>query len=64
MCGWGGVGGVAKVHGKLAVPGRPTTSDNSRARALAAGACRGCLDIVSLVCLFCFFSPSLGDGPI
>ena len=64
MCGWGGVGGVAKVLGKLAVPGRPTNSDNSRARTLAAGACRSCLDIVSLVCLFYFLSPSLGDSPI
>ena len=28
------------------------------------GAGRGCLDIFSLICLFSFLSPSLGDGPI
>ena len=32
--------------------------------ALAVGADGGCLDIFSLVCLFSFLSPSLGDGPI
>ena len=32
--------------------------------ALAVGAGGGCLDIFSLVYLFSFLSPSLGDGPI
>ena len=32
--------------------------------ALAVGASGGCLDIFSLVYLFSFLSPSLGDGPI
>ena len=30
----------------------------------AVGASEGCLDIFSLVYLFSFLSPSLGDGPI
>ena len=32
--------------------------------ALAVGAGGGCLDIFSLIYLFSFLSPSLGDGPI
>ena len=52
--------------GKLSVPGRPTYLDKSRAKAYCA--CSGCgwgrLDIFSLVYLFSFLSPSLGDGPI
>ena len=32
--------------------------------ALAVGAGGGCLDVFSLVYLFSFLSPSLGDGPI
>ena len=32
--------------------------------ALAIGAGGGCLDIFSLIYLFSFLSPSLGDGPI
>ena len=55
------------VLGKLLVPGRPTNLDNSRARgpiALAIGAGGGCLDIFSLIHLFSFLSPSLGDSPI
>ena len=32
--------------------------------ALAVGAGGGCLDIFSLVYLFSFLPPSLGDGPI
>ena len=32
--------------------------------ALAVGAHGGCLGIFSLVSLFTFLSPSLGDGPI
>ena len=31
---------------------------------LPVGAGGGCLDIISLVCHFCSFSLSLGDGPI
>ena len=31
---------------------------------LAIGAGGGCLDMFSLVCIFSFLSPSLGDGPI
>ena len=31
--------------------------------ALAVGAGGGCLDIITLVYLFDFLSPSLGDGP-
>ena len=56
----------AKMLGKLPVLGRPTNMDNSRTRpvALAVGADGGCLDIFSLVYLFSFPSPSLGDGPI
>ena len=54
------------VLGKLSVLRRPTYLDNSRVRAiaLAVGAGRDCLDIFSLVYLFFFLSPSLGDGPI
>ena len=49
--------------GKLSVPGRPTSLDDSRARpiALAVGAGGGCLDIFSLICLFSFLSPSLWE---
>ena len=32
--------------------------------ALAVGAGRGCLDILSLIYLFSFLSTFLGDGPI
>ena len=32
--------------------------------ALVIGAGRGCLDIFSLICLFSFLYPSLGDGPL
>ena len=50
---------------KLLMPGRPTL-DNSRARAYCA--CSRCgwglFGHVSFVYLFCFLSPSLGDGPI
>ena len=54
------------VLGKLSVPGRPTNLDNSRAGSISVsvGAGWGCLDIFSLVYLFSFISPSLGDGPI
>ena len=64
---WGrGWSGGAKVLGKLSVPGRPTSLDDSRARTYCAcSRCGwGCLDIFPLVYLFSFLSPSLGDGPI
>ena len=49
--------------GKLSVPGRPTSSDDSRARAYCAcSRCGwGCLDIFSLIYLFSFLSPSLWE---
>ena len=52
---------------KLSVPGRPTNLDNSRARVYCA--CSRCgwglfCHYFSLVYLFSFLSPSLGDGPI
>ena len=56
--------GGAKVLGKLSVPGRPTSLDDSRARtyALAVGAGGGCLDIFfPLIYLFSFLSPSLWE---
>ena len=57
-----GVGG-AMVLGKLLAPGRPTTLDNSRARAYCAySRCGwGCLDVFSLVYHFSFLSPSLWE---
>ena len=55
--------GGAKVLGKLSVPGRPTSLDDSRARAYCAcSRCGwGCLDIFSLIYLFSFLSPSLWE---
>ena len=49
--------------GKLSVPGRPTSLDDSRARAYCAcnNAGGGCLDIFSLIYLFSFLSPSLWE---
>ena len=65
----GGRSGGAKVLGKFSVPGRPTSLDDSRARAYCA--CSryvpgwGCLDIFYPHLSFLFsFSLSLGDGPI
>ena len=54
------------VLGKLSVPGRSTTLDNSstRAYALAVGAVGGCLDIFLSSIFFSFLSPSLEDGLI
>ena len=51
------------VLDKLPVPGRPTTLDNSTARAtaLAVGAGGGCMDIFSLVYHFSFLSLSLWE---
>ena len=49
--------------GKLTVPGRPTSLDDSRARAYCA--CSRCvwggLDIFTLLCLFSSLSPSLWE---
>ena len=58
-----GWSGGAKVLGKLSVPGRPTNLEDSRARAYCAcsGCGWGCLDIFSLIYLFCFLSPSLWE---
>ena len=62
----------AKELDKLSVSGRPSNLGNSRqgpiVLAVGAGVCGGGggggLDIFSLVYLFSFLSPSLGDGPI
>ena len=54
------------VLGKFSVPRRPTNLDNSRARAYCAcSRCGGGVvrTFFSLVYLFSFLSPSLGDGP-
>ena len=58
-----GWSGGAKVLGKLSVPGRPTSLDDSRARDYCAcSRCGwGCLDIFSLIYLFSFLSPSLWE---
>ena len=63
---WGWSGG-AMVLGKLPVPGRPTSSENSRARAYCA--CSGCGwglfgHFFSRLSFLFSFSLSLGDGPI
>ena len=64
--GGGGWSGGAMMQGKLLVPGCPTNLDNSRARAYCA--CSRCgwglFGHFSLIYLFSFLSPSLGDGPI
>ena len=51
------------VLGKLPVPGRPTNwmTVGQGPTALAVGACRGCLDIFTLLCLFSPLSPSLWE---
>ena len=51
--------------GKLSVPGRPTSLDDSRARAiaLAVGAGGGCSDIFSLIYLFSFLLPLFERRP-
>ena len=63
LWGWSG---DAKVLGKLSVPGRPTNFENSRARVYCACSRSGRVvgTFFSLVYLFSFLSPSLGDGPI
>ena len=63
----GGWSGGAKVLGKLSVLGRPTSSDDSRARAYCAcSRCgRGMFGHFFSHLSFLFsFSLSLGDGPI
>ena len=62
---WGWLGG-AMVLGKLPVPGRPTIliTVGQGPIALAVGAGRGGLDIVTLIYPISFFSLSLGDSPI
>ena len=58
-----GWSGGAKVLGKLAVAGRPTNLDYSRARAYCA--CNRCgWGVVWTFFLLFSFSLSLGDGPI
>ena len=58
-----GWSGGAKVLGKLSVPGRPTSLDDSRARAYCA--CSRCgwglFGHFSLIYLFSFLSPSLWE---
>ena len=62
-----GWSGGAKVLGKLSVPGRPTSLDDSRARAYCA--CSRCGwglfgHFFSHLSFLFSFSLSLGDGPI
>ena len=54
------------VLGKVSVPRRPTNLEivGQEPIALAVGTDGDCLDIFSLVYLFSFLCPSLGDGPI
>ena len=64
ILGWSG---GAKVLGKLPVPGRPTSLDDSRARAYCA--CSRCGwglfgRFYSPLSFLSSFSLSLGDGPI
>ena len=62
-----GCSGVAKVPGKLPVPGRPTNLDKSRARAYCIGSMCGCGlfgHFYSHLSFLFSFSPSLGDDPI
>ena len=47
--------------GKLPVPGRPTTSEDSRAMAYCACSGCGCMDIFSLVYHFFLLSPALWE---
>ena len=65
MAGGGGVGD-AMVLGKLQCKGVPLIwiIVGQWPIALAVGADGSCLDIFSLVYLFSFLFPSLGDGPI
>ena len=62
-CRRGGWSGGAKMLGKLSVTGRPTSLNDSRARAYCAcSRCGwGCLDVFSLIYLFSFLSPSLWE---
>ena len=60
----GGWSGGAKVLGKLPVPGRPTNSDYSRARAYCACSRWGWGLFGHFFSHLFSFSLSLGDGPI
>ena len=62
----GGGSGGAMVLGKLLVPGVTLIwiIVGQGPLALAVGAGGGCLDIFSLIYLFSFLSPFLGDDPI
>ena len=62
-----GWSGGAMVLGKLLAPGRPTTLDNSRARAYCAYSRCGWVlfgHFFSRLSFLFSFSLSLGDGPI
>ena len=64
---WSGWSGGAMVQGKLLAPGRPTTLDNSRARAYCAYSRYGWGlfgHFFSRLSFLFSFSLSLGDGPI
>ena len=50
--------------GKLSVPGRPTSLDDSRARAIALAVGAGCLDIFFSRLSFLFFLPLSGGGRV
>ena len=59
-----GWSGGAKVLGKLSVPGRPTSLDDSRARAYCACSRCGWVIVWTFFPSSIFsFSLSLGDGP-
>ena len=60
---WWGWSGGAMVLGKLPVPGRPTSLENSKARAycVCSWCGRGGLDIFSLIYHFSLLSPSLWE---
>ena len=57
----GGWLGGAKVLGKLSVPGRPTSLDDSRTRAYCV--VWGCLDIFPSSIFSLFFLPLFGRRP-
>ena len=54
-----------QVLGKLSAPVHPAYLHSGQGPiAVAVGAGWGCVGIYSLVYLFSFLSPSVGDGPI